>query len=102
MKRTLLAVTVLVAVFALVPACHAAENPAPAAIPGADAAAAVQTALPAPTGHCAPALSQEKPDLQSQLDAILTPATRQATPCSKCFLLGVDCCSTPTGGTRCC
>ena len=102
MKRITLAATVLIAVFALAPLGHAAENPAPAAVPSVDAAAVVPAAvaLPAQTGGCAAARSQAQPGLESQLDSIFSPAME--TPCSKCFLLGVDCCPTPSGGTQCC
>lgn len=100
MKRIMLAVTILIAVFALAPMCQAAENPAPSAIPGgADAAAVVHTALPAQAGGCA-AMSQAQPDLKSQLDSIFSPATE--TPCSKCFSLGLDCCTNSGGVTVCC
>ncbi len=98
MKRTLILLAVLIGFFALTPQCHAAEPPAPLAQP---AIAASSAPLPAAiTGHCAAQLKSDS-DLQARLDKIFSPTTKD-TPCFKCFNLGLDCCPTPTGGTKCC
>jgi hypothetical protein len=100
MKRTLLLLAVLIGFFALAPQCHAAEPPAPPAQPAL--AATGSAPLPAAiTGHCAAQLKSDS-DLQTRFDKIFSPPTTEDTPCFKCFNLGLDCCSTPTGGTKCC
>jgi len=100
MKRTMLLLAVLIGFFALAPQCHAAEPPAPVIQPAI--AAANVAPLPAATPvHCTAQLNSDS-DLQTRFDKIFAPPTTKDTPCSKCFLLGLDCCTTPTGGTKCC
>jgi hypothetical protein len=100
MRKTVIALTLLLVIAALVPTAFAAEAPA-----AAPALAVTQTAPRIPSTTIFP--SQSGSDfvlwLQAQTGQIATPATLTLCPyCQTCFDRGYDCCQAYTPGCYCC
>ncbi len=101
MRKIVIALTLLLALAALVPAAFAAETPAAAA----PAVAVTPTAPNLPTTTSS--LPQPGSDfalwLQAQTAPMATPATLTLCPrCQSCFDRGYDCCLAYTPGCYCC